>query len=354
MQIPAFSDYHVHVRQGERLKDVVPYTTACCGRFLAMPNTNPSITNALKMLEYKEEIYRAVPHFSDVLMTIKLVEDTEPATIKDCADRGCTAVKIYPIGVTTNSEDGISLQTLNQLLEITRGSAEFSQSLFFRNLMEIEDSDLVLCIHGELPGEEVLEREKAMLPFVEAILHKFRRLRVVLEHITTKEAVNFVSRLDYHYKGRIAATITPHHLMYTITDLLGDKLRPHLFCKPVLKNRADQEALKMAAISGRKCFFLGSDSAPWGRSEKECDHGCAGVWTAPALVPTILELFEAWQALNMVEGFTSTFGDLFYKKEPVERILTVEKGVWVMNAEIKGMVPFRAGEVMRWRINGIC
>jgi dihydroorotase len=351
MQIRAFSDYHVHVREGRQLEEVVQYTTACCGRFMVMPNTHPPIIDAYGMLDYRDQVQRYIQHFSEVLVTIKLLESTDPVTVTECADRGCTAVKIYPVGVTTNSEDGISRGTLESLIS-SPGTEEGKR--FLRNLQAIEDADLVLCIHGELPGEEVLAREIAVLPMVEAILQKFKKLRVVLEHITTKESVEMVCKLDNRHRGRIAATITPHHLMYTLTDLLGDKLNPHLFCKPVLKNKNDQSALVTAAISGRRCFFLGSDSAPWRKGDKECSHGCAGVWNAPTLVPTLFEVFDGKGSLDRLEGFTSASGDLFYGKEPVNRFLTVEKGTWVVPPEIYEMVPFRAGQTMGWRIEGIC
>jgi len=350
MRIRAFSDYHVHVRDGQRLKDVVPYTTAHCGRFMVMPNLNPHIINAPQMMVYRELIRREIKHPSEVLMTISMVEETTPEMIRLAADEGCTAVKLYPAGVTTNSECGISRDVLLSLLKIERKDFNHSIRRLWENLKAIEDSDMVLCIHGELPGEEVLNREKAMLPIVASLLHNFKKLRVVLEHITTINAMNVVSELDGIYPGRIAATITPHHLMYTLTDLLGDKLRPHLFCKPVLKNRVDQRALLEAAISRRKCFFLGSDSAPWPRDQKECASGCAGIWNAPVLVAVMFEIFDELNSLDLLEDFTSTFGDLFYHKKHVDRHLVVEKSGWFVEPEIHGMVPFWEGQLMQWRV----
>ena len=351
--IRAFSDYHVHVRDGQTMRDVIPYTTAHCGRFLVMPNLNPHIINAPQMMVYGEKIRREITNDSEVLMTISLVEETTPEMIRSAATEGCTAVKLYPAGVTTNSQCGISREILLSLLnsEVRRGNNPRAQG-FWENLKVIEDSGMVLCIHGELPGEEVLSREKVMLPIVASILHNFRNLRVVLEHITTCNAVNLISKMDQTYPGRIAATITPHHLMYTLTDLLGDKLQPHLFCKPVLKNDVDRVTLQKAAISGRRCFFLGSDSAPWYRDQKECASGCAGVWNAPALVSMMFEIFYDLDSLHLLEDFTSTFGDLFYRKKHVDRQLNVERIDWVMESEIHGMVPLRARQSMQWRVVG--
>jgi dihydroorotase len=350
MLIRAFSDYHVHVRDGQRLKDVVPYTTTHCGRFMVMPNLNPHITNASQMLAYREVIQREITHNSEVLMTISLTEETTPEMIKQAAEAGCTAVKLYPAGVTTNSQCGVSREILLSLIDHVREEISSLADRFWENLRAIEDSDLVLCIHGELPGEEVLDREGAMLPLIRAIFYSFKKIRIVLEHITTKVAVNVVDELNYTYPGRIAATITPHHLMYTLTDFLGDKLKPHLFCKPILKNDDDQVALLDAVVSCKKCFFLGSDSAPWHKSQKECAEGCAGVWNAPTLVSTMFEIFENMESLHLLEDFTSTFGDLFYHREHVDRYLEVEDVEWVVDDKIYGMVPFRAGQTMLWKV----
>lgn len=352
MNIRAFSDYHVHLRDGQCMKDVVPYTTAHCGRFMVMPNLHPNhIINAPQMVAYRERISGEIKHPSEVLMTISLVEETTPDMIKLAAEEGCTAVKLYPAGVTMNSEWGISRDVLWSLVETERRAFNQFAFIFWENLRAIEDSGMVLCIHGELPGEEILNREKAMLPLVRLILRNFKKIRVVLEHITTRDAVNLISELDYSYRGRIAATITPHHLIYTLTDLLGDKLKPHLFCKPVLKNIADREALLEAAISRRKCFFLGSDSAPWYRSHKECASGCAGVWNAPVLVPVMFEIFDNLDSLPLLEDFTSTFGDLFYNKKNVDRQLDVQKYEWFVEPEIHRIVPFWEGQPMQWRVN---
>jgi dihydroorotase len=350
MLIRAFSDYHVHVRQGEILRDVLPYTTKHCGRFMVMPNLNPHIISAPKMVAYRGEIQKRTKHHSEVLMTISLTEESTPEMIKLAAEEGCTAVKLYPLGVTTHGEYGIHVDTLLFLQDSCYTLSRSENREFFDNLKMIEETGMVLCIHGELPGVEVLNREKAMLPLVGALLGKFKKLRVVLEHITTVDSVAIIHELFTHYPGRIAATITPHHLMYTLTDLLGNKLQPHLFCKPVLKNEVDRMALIGAATSSRKCFFMGSDSAPWYREQKECASGCAGVWNAPALVSTMFEIFDKQNSLHLLENFTSTFGDIFYGKESVDRQLTVEKDSWIMSSEIWGIVPFRAGDVMRWRV----
>lgn len=350
MQIRAFSDYHVHLRDDQMMKNVVPYTTAHCGRFMVMPNLNPHIINAYQMIGYRKFIELEIKHPSEVLMTISLTEETTPDMIKLAAEKGCTAVKLYPAGVTTNSEHGVSRDVLWSLMEPGRKDSSLLARRFWTNLKAIEDSDLVLCIHGELPGEEVMDREKTMLPLVSSILYYFKKIRVVLEHITTRNAVHIVGELDYSNPGRIAATITPHHLMYTLTDMIGDRLRPHLFCKPVLKNGADRKMLQEAATSGRKCFFLGSDSAPWYKGQKECPSGCAGIWNAPVLVTAMFEIFDRLNSLYLLQDFTSTFGDLFYRKESIDRTLEVEKKGWFVDREIHGIVPFLEGQYVQWKV----
>jgi dihydroorotase len=329
---------------------VVPYTTANCGRFMVMPNLNPHIINASQMVAYREKIRKEIKHPSEVLMTISLIEETTPEMIRLAAEEGCTAVKLYPAGVTTNSQCGISREILLSLMNPEVKDTNPLVCRFRENLKAIEDSDMVLCIHGELPGEEVLNREKAMLPLVRSIFYNFKKIRMVLEHITTCDAVSLVSDLDHLYTGRIAATITPHHLMYTLTDMLGDEIQPHLFCKPVLKNKVDRAALLEAAISRRKCFFLGSDSAPWTRDKKEGASGCAGIWNAPVLVPVMFEIFDELDSLHLLEDFTSTFGDLFYRKESVNRQLDVEKSRWFVEPGVLNIVPFRAWEFLQWRV----
>jgi dihydroorotase len=362
-EIPAVSNYHEHVRQDEVMKIVLPYTTRYCGRFLPMPNTRPAVSDGPSCSLYEEQIFKEMvsrpgadpdklPH---LVMSVKLLRTTIPEVLLQAFHMGCEVVKIYPDdpdkpgSMTTNTEDGI---TRGMIESILNGPKTEEDKRFHENLRMIARSGKILSIHGELPKEEVHLREKKFLLYLKALMGVNRKLRVVMEHITTKEAVKEIFNLHMKYRGRVAATITPHHLKNTLTDFIGGKLRPHLHCMPMLKFERDRKALLEAAFSGNYCYFYGADSAPWLKGQKECDCGCAGVWNAPCAIETLFEIFEGSNQLGKLTGFTSRIGDRFYGKPDSDLDLKMVKDSWKMPDEIQGIVPYRAGEIIPWRMEG--
>lgn len=301
-ETPLLFDAHVHLRDGDVLRKVAPWTAAYCGEAVVMPNV-PAVDTGGKAVEYRAAIERATEGLGFTpLMTMKLTQRTTPEDILCAFDCGVVACKVYPEGVTTGSNDGVKdLAALDPALAA------------------MSDLGLVLCVHGEKPDTFVLDREAAYLPVVERVLAAVPGLRVVLEHVTTEAAVRFVERGP----ARLAATVTAHHLELTLDDVLGDGIRPHLFCYPVAKTPRDRGFLLGAAVeSGCPRFFLGSDSAPHRRRDKESACGCAGVYTAPVLPSVLAEVFFArarWvsdeESLARFVGFCCTRGPAFYRRE---------------------------------------
>ncbi len=337
LEIPALSDMHVHFRQGTIISQVAPFTGKYCAYVLAMPNTDPPILNYIDAAAYGFQLKKQLP-WTVPLLTIKLTMRTNPATVATAVDAGVKAFKLYPEGVTTNSRDGIHAGCL---------LAPQDHPLFMDALGAMEKHDLVLCLHGETPGVFCLDREEKFLPFVRLVHGHFPKLRVVLEHITTRAAVDFVAN---HAYGPLAATITAHHLCLTLDDVVGDKLQPHNFCKPLAKRKEDREALRRVVAQGGYCFFLGSDSAPHSRQDKECSQGCAGVFTAPVLPQLLAQEFDDMDALSRLENFTSRFANEFYRLPPVGRKISLVKRPWTVPRQCGDFVPFKAGETLTWSL----
>lgn len=324
-------DFHLHLRRGDLLKAVIGQSAYQFARGLIMPNTVPPILNAAFVDNYFVEIRLALrnlrlPNFKP-LFAIKLNHRTTPETIREAINVGAVAGKVYPIGVTTNSDDGVS-------------DFESMAPVF----AAMEKWGMVLCLHGEKPGEFCLDREVEFLPTLDCLAKNFPKLRIVLEHISTAKAVERVQSLP----NTVAATITAHHLLLTLDDVIGGKLRPHNFCLPIAKRPKDRAAVRMAAISGNPKFFFGSDSAPHLKGDKECAEGCAGCYTAPVAMPLLVQIFERMNALDKLENFTSKFGADFYHLPLNEGTLVLEKRPWTVPKEINGVVPFLAGETMEW------
>lgn len=329
--VRAPDDFHVHVRQGERLADLVPLTAACFRRALIMPNIVPPVATARQVQEYRRRVRAAGGEGFGPLMTIKLLETTTPEVVYATrVSEGAVAAKLYPRGVTTNAEDGVTLENFPGCLADTLGA--------------MEQLGMVLSIHGEMPGAFCLDREVQFLSKVEKLRADFPKLKIVLEHITTETAVNFVARLP----ETVAATITVHHLFLTLDDVVGDTLQPHHFCKPVAKFPRDREALRQAALSGNPKFFLGTDSAPHPVSAKECAAGCAGVFTAPVALPLLAELFDDHGALDRLEPFIAEFGAAFYGLPRNREALELLRCSWTVPERIGDYVPFRAGQPIAW------
>jgi dihydroorotase len=339
ISLPALSDLHVHLRQGDLLKAVAPFTNRCCAYAVVMPNLTPAVTNMARMVAYEEDLRRQLSRTTAV-MTFKLIGTTTPETVRSLQSAGAAAGKLYPEGVTTNSADGIGRECLEHPERFP---------MFLDALGEMERLDLVLCLHGEMPGTFCLDREREFLPFVAWLLDNYPHLRVVLEHITTGDAVQFVANNSARGK-RIGATITLHHLMLTLDDVIGDKLRPHHFCKPIAKQPEDVEALWQAVRANHPAFFLGSDSAPHPVSDKECAEGCAGVFSAPVLPELLVELFEQRDALDALTGFVAHQGNAFYRLASPEWTLRLEKEKCRVPRLCGNVVPLAAGHELSWRL----
>jgi len=332
-------DWHLHVRNGEILKAVLPHTARQFARAIIMPNLKPPITTVAQALVYREEILRSVPVGVDFtpLMTLYLTGLTTPYEIKNASEsEHVYACKLYPAGATTNSDKGVTgIKTIYRVLEA------------------MEKYDLPLLIHGEVTDEKVdiFDRERL---FIETVLtdisQDFPGLRIVVEHVTTKEAVQFVQSSD----ANIAATITPQHLLFNRNALLAGGIRPHNYCLPVIKREQHRLALVEVAISGNPKFFLGTDSAPHLSALKENACGCAGCYSAFAALELYAEAFEQAGALDKLESFASFHGPDFYRLPRNSGTVTLEKISWNIPSFYGehglSITPLKANEELSWKM----
>ena len=339
IEIPRPDDWHLHLRDDAALRAVLPHTARQFARAIVMPNLRPPVTTTALALAYRERIVAALPAGADFtpLMTLYLTDTTTPEEVLRARESGVVhAIKLYPAGATTNSAAGV------------RGLAGLAPVL-----EAMQACGLPLLVHGEVtdPAVDVFDREAVFLAReLGPLLERFPALRVVVEHITTREAVAFVRAAG----PRVAATITAHHLLMSRNAMFAGGLRPHAYCLPVLKREAHREALVAAAISGEAKFFLGTDSAPHARAAKEAGCGCAGIYTAHAAIELYAEAFAAAGALDRLEGFACRFGPGFYGL-PVntERVRLVDEA-WTVPASyplgVEELIPLRAGEAIGWRL----
>lgn len=338
-------DAHVHFRQDEVLETTIPQTAWRFAHAIVMPNTKPPIQTLEDVHRYKKEIMEFVPkeyHF-EPLMTFKILPETDPDQVDRLVPRSvgvrCQSLviagKIYPKGLTTHAEDGVD--------------DYFALWPVFEKMQKL---DIPLCIHGEMPGGHIegLHREREFLRTLKLIARSFPDLRIVMEHITTADAVEAVLSLP----ANVGATITAHHLMITCDDVGFDRMQPHNYCKPVAKFRADRDALVYAATSGCPKFFFGSDSAPHAKESKECDCPCAGVFSAPILLPLLAQIFDEHNALDRLEKFVCSNAARFYR---IGRLLstpdlhvTLWNSPMVVPEMVGEFVPFKAGETINWSI----
>ena len=332
-------DWHLHVRDGDLLKDIVPFTAQQFSRAIIMPNLVPPNTTSQQALSYRERILSALPENTkfNPLMTLYLTDNTDPQEIKLAKQSGhIHAVKLYPAGATTNSDAGVT--------DIKK---------CYKVLEALQQNDMPLLVHGEVTDSaiDVFDREKA---FIDNVLiptrQAFPELKIVFEHITTKQAVEFVLSEDSH----TAATITPQHLLYNRNALFSGGIRPHYYCLPVLKREEHRLALASSAISGNKKFFLGTDSAPHAQDKKESSCGCAGIFSAPLAIELYARIFEENNALDKLEGFASFFGADFYGLPRNTDTITLEKKNWTVPDSYplgKGkIVPLHAGGNEIWKM----
>ncbi len=332
-------DWHIHFRDGAAMHSVLPDTARVFARAIAMPNLKPPVVTVADASAYRERLLAAVPHGMqfEPLMTLYLTDNTQPDEIRRAKASGSVhAVKYYPAGATTNSDAGVT--------DLKRCEAVFTA---------MEEIGFPLLIHGEVtdPAVDVFDREAVFIEHVlQPLLQRHPHLRVVFEHITTHQAVEFVQATSVN----IAATITAHHLLYNRNAMFAGGIRPHHYCLPVLKRETHRQALIQAAISGSPKFFLGTDSAPHAQYAKESACGCAGIYTAHAAIELYAEAFEDAGALEKLEGFASFYGADFYGLPRNRDTITLKRESWQVPQTLRlgdeVGVPLRAGESMRWRV----
>jgi dihydroorotase len=332
-------DWHLHLRDGALMQSVVQDTARQFARAIVMPNLRPPVTTTEQAQAYRQRILGALPAASDFqpLMTLYLTDNTSAEEIRKAKAGGIVhAVKLYPAGTTTNSDAGVT--------DIRKA---------YPALEEMQRCGMPLLVHGEATDKsvDVFDRESVFIDRVLIPLIKdFPQLRVVFEHITTNDAVQFVKSAPDH----VAATITVHHLLYNRNAMFSGGMRPHYYCLPVLKREEHREALGKAAISGNPKFFLGTDSAPHEQHLKESACGCAGIYTAHAAIELYAEVFEQLNALDKLEGFAGFYGADYYRLPRNTGKITLQKESWQVPDSIAfgehRLVPLRAGEQITWKI----
>ncbi|WP_318284760.1 dihydroorotase [Halomonas denitrificans] len=332
-------DWHLHVRDGEALSDVLGATGRCFARAIVMPNLKPPVTTVARAAAYRDRILAAMPAEAafEPLMTLYLTDNTTPDEIRRAAEcEFVHAVKYYPAGATTNSDSGVT--------DLARAMPA---------LEAMQEVDLPLLLHGEVTDGEidVFDREAVFIErHLDRLVRDLPELRMVLEHVTTSDAVDFVSAAP----DRVAATVTVHHLMLNRNALFDGGLRPHHYCLPLIKRERHRRALVEAATSGSPKFFLGTDSAPHPKGAKESDCGCAGVFSAPNAIELYAEVFEATGRLDRLEGFASHHGPDFYRLPRNRGTITLTRSPWSVPEELpfadSTIVPLRAGGRVAWRL----
>nr|WP_283938530.1 dihydroorotase [Sphingomonas alba] len=328
-------DWHVHLRDGEMLERVARHTSKQFARAIIMPNLVPPVTSVDAASAYRDRIRAASGEGFEPLITAYLTDEADPAELaRGFEEKIWVAAKLYPAGATTNSASGVTnIRNIYPALE------------------KMQAIGMVLCVHGEVtdPEIDVFDREGVFIDRVlEPLVDDFPDLKIVFEHITTAEAADFVRDAP----ATVAATITPQHLHINRNALFAGGLRPHAYCLPVAKREHHRLAVRAAAVSGSAKFFLGTDSAPHARSAKESACGCAGIFNAPYAMESYAAVFEEEDALDRLEGFASEHGPNFYGVPLNEDRVTLERVDQIVPEEVGGLVPFHAGETLKWRFAG--
>jgi dihydroorotase len=332
-------DWHLHLRDGAMLRAVLPFTVRAFARAIVMPNLNPPVTSVAAARTYRDRIVAALPPGADFqpLMTAYLTDATHPDEFaRGHAEGVWVAAKLYPAHATTNSEHGVTdIRKIDRVLE------------------RMAEIGMPLLVHGEVtdPAVDIFDREAVFIERVLApLLARLPSLKIVLEHVTTRDAVRFVESAG----ANLAATITAHHLIINRNALFQGGLRPHLYCLPIAKREEDRQALRRAATSGGGKFFLGTDSAPHPVRDKECDCGCAGIFSAPAALEIYAGVFDEEHALDRLEAFAALNGPHFYGMPINEPMITLRRGPQIVPREIETGVgavrPFLAGQQLNWHI----
>ena len=332
-------DWHLHLRDGDAMQSVLPHTARQFARAIVMPNLRPPVTTVAAAQAYRARILAALPPGMqfEPLMTLYLTDNTQPEEIAAARNSGFVhAVKYYPAGATTNSDSGVT--------DLQKA---------YPAIAAMEEHGMPLLLHGEVTDAEVdvFDRESVFIErHLTRLLHDFPRLRIVLEHITTRGAAEFVASAP----ANVAATITAHHLLYNRNAMFKGGMRPHYFCLPVLKREVHRAALVAAAVSGNPKFFLGTDSAPHAKNAKETACGCAGIYTAHAALELYAEAFETAGALDRLEAFASFHGADFYGLPRNTQKIMLVKESWTVpesySMDNQQLVPLRAGEAIGWKL----
>jgi dihydroorotase len=332
-------DWHLHLRDGATMASVLPHTARQFGRAIVMPNLKPPVTTVAQAQAYRERILAALPQGMsfEPLMTLYLTNNTSPDEIRRAAETDFVhAVKLYPAGATTNSDAGVTdLANCYKVLEV------------------MQEVGMPFLVHGEVTDQDIdlFDREAV---FIERIMRPLRKnfpaLNIVFEHITTKDAAQYVAEAE----GPIAATITAHHLLYNRNEIFKGGIRPHYYCLPVLKREEHRLALVTAATSGDERFFLGTDSAPHAQGAKEAACGCAGCYTALHAMELYTEAFQRAGALDKLEAFASLNGPAFYGLEPNQDKITLKREQWTLPESLpfgdQTVIPLNAGEIINWKM----
>jgi dihydroorotase len=328
-------DWHVHLRDGEMLRKVAPFTARQFARAIVMPNLVPPVTTVAAARDYRQRIIDAAGPGFTPLMTCYLTDETSPDELEHGFEEHVwIAAKLYPAGATTNSASGVT-----------------NIRNIYPALARMEKIGMVLCVHGEVtdPDVDVFDREAVFIDrILSAVVRDFPGLKVVLEHITTEDAASFVSDAG----ANVGATVTPQHLIINRNAIFAGGLRPHAYCLPVAKREKHRLAVRKAATSGSPKFFLGTDSAPHAREAKESACGCAGIFNAPFALESYATVFEEEGALDRLEAFASLNGARFYGLPVNDGTVSLERADVQVPDEIAGLVPFHAGETLRWRFAG--
>lgn len=331
-------DWHIHFRDGAAMRSVLPDTARVFGRAIAMPNLKPPVVNVADAAAYRDRLLAASGAAAfDPLMTLYLTDNTQPDEIRRARASGFVhAVKYYPAGATTNSDSGVT--------ELAKA---------YQAIAAMEEAGMPLLLHGEVVDAEVdvFDREAVFIErHLVRLMNDFPRLKIVLEHITTRQAAEFVTTAP----ANVAATITVHHLLYNRNAMFRGGIRPHMYCLPVLKREQHRQALVAAAISGNPKFFLGTDSAPHAVGAKEAACGCAGIYSAHAAIELYAEAFEDAGALDRLEAFASFHGADFYGLPRHADTITLRRENWTAPDRLElgdeALIPLRAGETIRWRV----
>jgi dihydroorotase len=328
-------DWHVHLRDGDMLRAVAPFTARQFARAIVMPNLVPPVTSVEAAVAYRDRIVAAAGPGFTPLMTCYLTDNIDPEELaRGHADGVWVAAKLYPAGATTNSDSGVTdIRNIYAALE------------------RMQEIGMTFCLHGEVtdPDVDVFDREAVFIDrILQPLVRDFPALKIVLEHITTKQAAEFVADVP----NNVAATITPQHLMLNRNALFQGGLRPHAYCLPVIKREEHRLAVRKAAVSGSPKFFLGTDSAPHTRETKESSCGCAGIFNAPFALEVYAQVFDDEGALDQFEAFASRNGPIFYGLPLNDDKVTLERADSEVPEQIGDLVPFGAGRSFGWRLAG--